>query len=134
NRAVMGAWGRAEGGFTHNPARFNWLNPSRQGYGGVSAGISGVPHIKAYPTFDAGTQATADTIKWGYPSILAGLRAGGPKFNPGVASDLNKWVSGSRSTAMSKYIRGLSSMIGDALARGPKSAAAWSSDDPERHE
>src|SRR5262245_54385176 len=113
----MSAWGRAEGGHVNNTARWNWLNTSRTGYGGVSAGISGVPHIKAYPNFDEGIQATADTIKWGYPSILAGLRAGDVSFgNAGVRSDLNKWVTGSRSTTMSKYVRGIASMTGNVPA------------------
>jgi cell wall-associated NlpC family hydrolase len=123
NRAYLRSQQRWEGGHTHNTARFNWLNTSRSGYGGRSANISVAPHIKRYPGFEQGVAATADTIRSGYPSVLAALRSGNiDARSPGVASDLRKWVSGSR--AMNSKTQAYANRVASSMGDVPAATAA----------
>lgn len=82
------SWEQAEGGHWSDAARFNPLNTTQPGYGGV--GINSVG-VKAYPSWSAGLQANIQVIKNGYyTQILNGLRQG--NANP---NDLATYVTNS---------------------------------------
>jgi hypothetical protein len=68
------SWEAAEGGHWSDAARYNPLNTTQPGFGGV--GINSVG-VKAYPSWQAGLQANIQVIKNGYyTSILNLLRQG----------------------------------------------------------
>lgn len=71
----MNAWQPYEGGWDKNSAEFNPLNTTQNFPGATSMNSVGV---KAYPSEDAGVEATAQTLENGYyPNLLAGLKSGG---------------------------------------------------------
>lgn len=61
--------------------------------------------VRNYPTPAIGAKATADTLKKGYPSIVASFRSGSglQHLTSGLVNDLGKWVDG-HSPADSKGI------------------------------
>lgn len=122
NLNFLAAWEKQEGGLSvehiNNPLNTT-LDRSRY------PGYQYAPAIPVYPSLGVGVAETAATIRQGYPSILAALQkdqVGASVGTPGFVSDLNKWVSGKRSTTESKY----SKAVEDA-ALGNQSAADWTS-------
>jgi hypothetical protein len=51
-------------------------------------------HVQNYPTASEGAQATALTLKGGYPMIVAALRTGAGICGGGYASELGRWSGG----------------------------------------
>lgn len=105
NRSFIIGWSRAEGtAAKNNPLATTLALPGSVPLPGNSAGV------QQYPTIAEGAQATAATIGNGrYPNIVAALRTGGAVAhsfgNTGVYSDLNTWVSGRPSPAVTGYVR-----------------------------
>jgi murein DD-endopeptidase MepM/ murein hydrolase activator NlpD len=74
---ALEGWARAEGGHTHNGARYNFLNTTQPMPGAGNTGSQG--DIKVYKSLGQGVQATVKTLQNGrYDGIIAGLRAGNP--------------------------------------------------------
>jgi hypothetical protein len=74
---ALEGWARAEGGHTHNGARYNFLNTTQPMPGAGNTGTQG--DIKVYKSLGQGVQATVKTLQNGrYDGIIAGLRAGNP--------------------------------------------------------
>lgn len=72
--ANMLGWMRAEGGHTHNRARFNFLNTTQPAPGAGNTGSQG--NIKVYRDFGQGVQATVQTLRNGrYGQIIRSLNA-----------------------------------------------------------
>jgi hypothetical protein len=65
-------WARAEGGHTHNDARYNYLNTTQPMPGAGNTGSQG--NIKVYRNLQQGVQATVKTLKNGrYGGIINAL-------------------------------------------------------------
>lgn len=89
NLRFLTTWQRWEGGHTNNSARFNWLNTTH----GPGPAINSVG-VRAFPSFQAGIQNTAETLMNGrYGDILQGLKKGDP-YSFDVSAGLQTWVSG----------------------------------------
>ena len=56
-------WARAEGGHTHNDARYNYLNTTQPMPGAGNTGTQG--NIKVYRSLQQGIDATIKTLKNG---------------------------------------------------------------------
>lgn len=99
NICFMRSWQAWEGGHTKNTAKFNWLNSTQKAKGSVSAGTKQAS-VQAYPDFETGVQATAQTITSGnsgrgYPAIEAALASGNPtNYWDEMAADLRTWHGG----------------------------------------
>lgn len=92
NMQFLGTWQRWEGGHTHNDAKFNWLNTTRDAPGAVRS-INSVG-VKAFDNFNHGVAATAATLQSGrYKDIVRGLVSGNPYKAKPVAG-LSTWLSG----------------------------------------
>ena len=72
--AVM-AWEKAEGGAWHNKARRNPLNDTLPEPGSWLMPGRNPAHVRAYPTWLEGIQATVHTLRF-HPAITAALRRG----------------------------------------------------------
>lgn len=98
-RNVLG-WMRAEGGHTHNNARFNFLNTTQPEPGAGNTGTQG--NIKVYRSLDQGVDATVKTLNNGrYAGIAAAVNADPRTFaravnaSPwGTKSDFSSLISG----------------------------------------
>lgn len=89
NLQFLASWQRWEGGHTNNDATWNWLNTTH----GTGPSINSVG-VKAFPSFSAGIQNTAETLMNGrYQDILDGLASGNP-YQSNVGAGLQVWVSG----------------------------------------
>lgn len=82
NIAILVTWANIESG-GYNPhasgGRNNPLNTTQPGHGGVGGGGQG--NIMDYPSYEDGIAAIAENLRnprFGYPKILAGLRAQDP--------------------------------------------------------
>ena len=83
--ANMLGWMRAEGGHTHNRARFNFLNTTQPAPGAGNTGSQG--NIKVYRDFGQGVQATVQTLKNGrYGAILGAFNSDPSTFSRAVNS------------------------------------------------
>lgn len=97
NLKLLRAWQRAEGGHTHNTARWNWLNTTK---GKQFPSMNSVG-VRVFPDYRTGISYTADTIIGGYPGIVQALRSGKPysqTYRDLLVGDFSKWVSGDRGT------------------------------------
>lgn len=90
NRNALKGWAAVEG----TKATYNPLATTLDRPGATSFNDHGV---RNYTTPEQGVDATAATIRGGYPSILSSLKAGAgfPAVTGGLRADLSKWVSGS---------------------------------------
>ena len=78
-------WARAEGGHTHNNARFNFLNTTQPMPGAGNTGSQG--NIKVYRSLGQGVDATVKTLKNGrYGAILSSVNADPSTFARAVNS------------------------------------------------
>lgn len=83
--ANMLGWMRAEGGHTHNRARFNFLNTTQPAPGAGNTGSQG--NIKVYRDFGQGVQATVQTLKNGrYGAIMGAFNSDPSTFSRAVNS------------------------------------------------
>ena len=74
NLGAIEAWERAEGGNWENSAAYNPLDTTQPETGSSAMNSAGV---RAYPSWQAGFQATLATLENGnYPAILSALSAG----------------------------------------------------------
>lgn len=90
NLSFLDAWGRWEGGATHNNATYNWLNTTH----GPGTDINSVG-VKAFPSFAVGIRSLAETLHNGrYGDILDALASGDP-YKSAPTAGLETWVSGS---------------------------------------
>lgn len=104
-RNLLG-WFAAEGGWTHNDARFNPLNTTQPAAGAGNTGTQG--NIKVYRSFGQGVQATAQTLRNGhYGGILAALDSNPSAFahavnvSPwGTKTDFSSLISGAKVGAL----------------------------------
>lgn len=102
----MLGWMAAEGGHTHNDARFNFLNTTQPEPGAGNTGSQG--NIKVYRNLGQGVQATIQTLRNGrYGDILGSFNAAAPQFVHAVNS--SPWGTKSDFT----------SLIGGAQTSGP---------------
>lgn len=89
NVKAMVGWTHAEGGHTHNTARWNFLNTTQPMPGAGNTGNQG--NIKVYNSFEQGVQATVKTLKNGlYGGILSALRGSSPHA-VAAAIDASPW-------------------------------------------
>lgn len=83
--AYLEAWHRAEGG----TATYNWLNTTQETPGATDYNSV---HVRNYPDYQAGIDATAQTLTNGrYPNTLAGLLSNAPIVDD---AEMGTWGTG----------------------------------------
>jgi hypothetical protein len=93
NLGAVEAWEAAEGGNWENSAAYNPLDTTQPESGSSTMNSVGV---RAYPSWQAGFQATLATLENGnYPGILSALRAGDSAQSVANAVAASPWGTGS---------------------------------------
>ncbi len=108
NVSFLVSWWHREGGALTNNAKFNWLNTTHgQGFPSINS-----VGVKAYPNFQTGINQLKQVFSY-YPNLTKSLQSGAVNLNdPGVQSDLNKWLSGNAKPGYSSYIQGIAQGMG----------------------
>lgn len=93
NIQAVTTWMNWEGGHWHNSAHYNPLNTTLK-TDHVTGSLKNTPGVRRYDSWDAGLQATVDTIsvnKHGYPAILDALSKGNDAQAVISAINKSKW-------------------------------------------
>lgn len=111
-RNVLG-WMAAEGGHTHNKARFNFLNTTQPAPGAGNTGSQG--NIKVYPDFNTGVDATVKTLKNGrYAGIAQAVNSDPSSFARAV--NQSPWGTKSDFSSISRSAKVDPSALSQAAA------------------
>jgi hypothetical protein len=94
NQGSMAAWGAREGcwGCVGQNNQWDTILPMPGSWPFNT--FDGDLHVQNYPTASEGAQATALTLKGGYPMIVAALRTGAGICGGGYATELGRWSGG----------------------------------------